>query len=60
MGEAEVLLVQVEGAGEYGPVNPGVVVGREAVVSHDGRRGEEELEYVSIEHNILVWGLAAR
>jgi hypothetical protein len=41
-------------------VNHGVVVGQEAVISHDGWPGEEESEYVSIEPNTLVWELARK
>ncbi|MEU3841772.1 hypothetical protein AB0E88_17285 [Streptomyces sp. NPDC028635] len=54
------LLVQIEVTGEHGPVNHGVVVGQEAVFSHDGWPGEEESEYVSIEPNTLVWELARK
>ncbi|MEV0981303.1 hypothetical protein [Streptomyces sp. NPDC049915] len=54
------LLIQVEVTGEHGPVNHGVVVGQEAVFSHDGWPGEEESEYVSIEPNTLVWELARK
>ncbi|MGW7818686.1 hypothetical protein ACWGLF_11215 [Streptomyces puniciscabiei] len=54
------VLIQVEVTGQYGPVNHGVVVGQEAVISHDGWPGEEESEYVSIEPNTLVWELARK
>lgn len=54
------VLIQVEITGEHGPVNHGVVVGQEAVISHDGWPGEEESEYVSIEPNTLVWELARK
>ncbi|MFF4837285.1 hypothetical protein [Streptomyces sp. NPDC001315] len=54
------VLIQVEVTGEHGPVNHGVVVGQEAVISHDGWPGEEESEYVSIEPNTLVWELARK
>ncbi|MFJ2819417.1 MULTISPECIES: hypothetical protein [unclassified Streptomyces] len=54
------VLIQVEVTGEHGPVNHGVVVGQEAVISHDGWPGEEESEYVSIEPNTLVWDLARK
>ncbi|MFJ8308932.1 MULTISPECIES: hypothetical protein [unclassified Streptomyces] len=53
-------LIQVEITGEHGPVNHGVVVGQEAVVSYDGWPGEEESEYVSIEPSTLVWELARK
>ncbi|MCX4882784.1 MULTISPECIES: hypothetical protein [unclassified Streptomyces] len=54
------VLIQVEVTGEHGPVNHGVVVGQEAVISHDGWPGEEESEYISIEPNTLVWELARK
>jgi hypothetical protein len=54
------VLIQVEVTGEHGPVDHGVVVGQEAVISHDGWPGEEESEYVSIEPNTLVWELARK
>ncbi|MEU9183948.1 hypothetical protein AB0D14_05145 [Streptomyces sp. NPDC048484] len=54
------VMIQVEVTGEHGPVNHGVVVGQEAVISHDGWPGEEESEYVSIEPNTLVWELARK
>ena len=54
------VMIQVEITGEHGPVNHGVVVGQEAVISHDGWPGEEESEYVSIEPNTLVWELARK
>ncbi|MFC9463349.1 hypothetical protein [Streptomyces coelicoflavus] len=55
-----VVMIQVEITGAHGPVNHGVVVGRDAVFSHDGWPGEEESEYVSIEPNTLVWELARK
>ena len=54
------VMIQVEVTGEHGPVNHGVIVGREAVISHDGWPGEEESEYVGIEPNTLVWELARK
>ncbi|MFR0358964.1 hypothetical protein [Streptomyces sediminimaris] len=54
------VLLQVEVTGEHGPVNHGVVVGQEAVISHDGWPGEVESEYVSIEPTTLVWELARK
>ncbi|MFD4610686.1 hypothetical protein [Streptomyces sp. NPDC058451] len=54
------VMVQVEVTGEHGPVNHGVVVGQEVVISHDGWPGEEESEYVSIEPNTLVWELSRK
>ncbi|MEV7525066.1 hypothetical protein [Streptomyces sp. NPDC091371] len=54
------VMVQVEVTGEHGPVNHGVIVGRDAVISHDGWPGEEESEYVSIEPTTLVWDLARK
>ncbi|MFH8500284.1 hypothetical protein [Streptomyces coeruleorubidus] len=54
------VMIQVEITGEHGVVNHGVVVGQEAVISHDGWPGEEESEYVSIEPNTLVWELARK
>jgi hypothetical protein len=54
------VLIQVEVTGQHGPVDHGVVVGQEAVISHDGWPGEEESEYVSIEPNTLVWELARK
>ncbi|WP_239080776.1 hypothetical protein [Streptomyces coelicoflavus] len=55
-----VVMIQVEITGAHGPVNHGVAVGRDAVISHDGWPGEEESEYVSIEPNTLVWELARK
>ncbi|MGX1542327.1 hypothetical protein [Streptomyces adustus] len=54
------VMIQVEVTGEHGAVNHGVVVGQDAVISHDGWPGEEESEYVSIEPNTLVWELARK
>ncbi|MBB4713375.1 hypothetical protein BJ965_003257 [Streptomyces luteogriseus] len=54
------VMIQVEITGEHGAVNHGVIVGQEAVISHDGWPGEEESEYVSIEPNTLVWELARK
>lgn len=54
------VLIQVEVTGEHGPVNHGVIVGQEAVISHDGWPGEAESEYVSIEPHTLVWELARK
>ncbi|MFG2949094.1 hypothetical protein [Streptomyces adustus] len=54
------VVIQVEVTGEHGAVNHGVVVGQDAVISHDGWPGEEESEYVSIEPNTLVWELARK
>ncbi|GGL73450.1 hypothetical protein GCM10010129_16340 [Streptomyces fumigatiscleroticus] len=55
-----VVMIQVEITGEHGPVNHGVVVGQDAVISHDGWPGEEESEYVPIEPATLVWELARK
>ena len=54
------VMVQVEITGQHGPVNHGVIVGQEAVFSHDGWPGEEESEYVSIEPTTLVWELSRK
>ncbi|WP_430741610.1 hypothetical protein ACQZOG_16920 [Streptomyces sp. P13-3-3] len=54
------VVIQVEITGEHGPVNHGVVVGRDGVYSHDGWPGEDESEYVRIEPNTLVWELARK
>ncbi|MFE0684974.1 hypothetical protein ACFW17_29810 [Streptomyces sp. NPDC058961] len=54
------VLIQVEVTGEHGPVNHGVVVGQDVVISHDGWPGDEESEYVPIEPNTLVWELARK
>ncbi|MEW2807535.1 hypothetical protein AB0929_10520 [Streptomyces massasporeus] len=55
-----VVMIQVEITGEHGVVDHGVIVGQEAVISHDGWPREEESEYVSIEPNTLVWELARK
>ncbi|MFF7891405.1 hypothetical protein ACFZDI_05570 [Streptomyces sp. NPDC007907] len=55
-----VVMIQVEITGEHGAVDHGVIVGQEAVISHDGWPGEEESEYVSIEPTTLVWELARK
>ncbi|MFF7732405.1 hypothetical protein [Streptomyces sp. NPDC007984] len=54
------VVIQVEVTGEHGAVDHGVIVGQEAVISHDGWPGEEESEYVSIEPSTLVWELARK
>ncbi|MGW8328148.1 hypothetical protein ACWGLE_09635 [Streptomyces sp. NPDC055897] len=54
------VLISVEVTGEHGPLNHGVVVGQDAVFSHDAWPGEEEEEYVSIEPSTLVWELARK
>ena len=54
------VMIQVEVTGEHGPVNHGLVVGRETVVAHDGWPGEEESEYLAIEPGTLVWELARK
>lgn len=54
------VMVQVEVTGEHGPVNHGVVIGQEAVYSHDGWPGEEESEYTPVEPTFLVWELARK
>ncbi|WP_308402198.1 hypothetical protein [Streptomyces telluris] len=56
---AEPLVVmQVEVTGQLGPVNHGLVVGRDCVFAHEGWPGEEESEYVPVELRTLVWELA--
>nr|WSX50421.1 hypothetical protein OG409_16570 [Streptomyces sp. NBC_00974] len=57
---APALMAQVEVTGEHGPVNHGILVGADAVISHDGWPGEEESEYVTIEPTTLVWELARK
>ncbi|MGW6703706.1 hypothetical protein ACWGDE_02255 [Streptomyces sp. NPDC054956] len=52
--------VQVEITGEHGPVDHGIVVGPEAVVSFDSWPGEEEAEYVPVEPGMLVWELSRK
>ncbi|MCX4549025.1 hypothetical protein OG204_21890 [Streptomyces sp. NBC_01387] len=54
------VMITVEVTGEHGPVNHGVIVGQDAVVSHDGWPGEEESEYVPLEPSTLVWELARK
>ncbi|MFD4764625.1 hypothetical protein ACFWOJ_39285 [Streptomyces sp. NPDC058439] len=57
---APLVLIQAEITGEHGLVNHGIVVGQDAVISHDGWPGDEESEYVSIEPSTLVWELARK
>ncbi|MCX4788551.1 hypothetical protein OG369_20970 [Streptomyces sp. NBC_01221] len=54
------VLIQAEVTGQHGPLTHGVVVGQDAVFSHDGWPGEEESEYVPIEPSTLVWELARK
>ncbi|WP_328319008.1 hypothetical protein [Streptomyces sp. NBC_00388] len=54
------VMITVEVTGEHGPVNHGVIVGQEAVISHDGWPGDEESEYVPLEPSTLVWELARK
>ncbi|MFD3539746.1 hypothetical protein ACFWUQ_09635 [Streptomyces sp. NPDC058662] len=53
-------MVQVEITGEHGPVDHGIVVGPEAVVSFDSWPGEDEAEYVPVEPGMLVWELSRK
>ena len=55
---APLVVVTVEVTGEHGTINHGVVVGQEAMVSHEGWPGEEESEYTPIAPHSLVWELA--
>ncbi|WP_263166706.1 hypothetical protein [Streptomyces sp. SCSIO ZS0520] len=54
------VMISVEVTGAHGPVEHGVAVGQEAVISYDGWPGEEESEFVSIEPSTLVWELARK
>ncbi|MGI5393443.1 hypothetical protein [Streptomyces sp. CA-251251] len=54
------VLIQAEVAGQHGPLTHGLVVGRDAVFSHDAWPGEEESEYVPIEPQTLVWEMARK
>ncbi|MFJ3722026.1 hypothetical protein ACIPYQ_05565 [Streptomyces sp. NPDC090045] len=53
-------MVQIEITGEHGPVDHGIVVGPEAVVSFDSWPGEDEAEYVPVEPGMLVWELSRK
>jgi hypothetical protein len=53
-----VAVVQIEVAGEHGPVHHGLVVGPDAVIAHDGWPGQEESEYLSILPTTVVWEIA--
>ncbi|MGW2821687.1 hypothetical protein ACWC24_11860 [Streptomyces sp. NPDC001443] len=55
---APLVLVTVEITGAHGTVNHGVVVGRNAVIAHEGWPGDEESEYTPIAPHSLVWELA--
>ncbi|GGR73360.1 hypothetical protein GCM10010252_09880 [Streptomyces aureoverticillatus] len=55
-----VVMIQAEVTGQHGPLAHGVVVGEDAVFSHDAWPGEEEAEYVPIEPNTLVWEMARK
>ncbi|MVO84807.1 hypothetical protein GPA10_08505 [Streptomyces sp. p1417] len=55
---APLVLGTVEVTGEHGTVNHGVVVGREAVIAHEGWPGDEESQYTPIAPHSLVWELA--
>ncbi|WP_405778155.1 hypothetical protein [Streptomyces sp. NBC_00859] len=54
------VVITVEVTGEHGTVNHGVILGQDAVISHDGWPGEEESEYVPLEPGALVWELARK
>lgn len=55
-----VVMIQAEVTGQHGPLAHGVVVGQDAVFSHDAWPGEEESEYVPIEPQTLVWEMARK
>ncbi|MDT0614238.1 hypothetical protein [Streptomyces lancefieldiae] len=55
-----VVLVQAEVTGRHGVLTHGLVVGQDAVFSHDAWPGEEESEYVPIEPKTLVWDMARK
>ncbi|ANB07871.1 hypothetical protein SAM40697_3913 [Streptomyces ambofaciens] len=55
-----VVLIQAEVTGQHGLLNHGLVVGQDAVFSHDAWPGEEESEYVPIEPQTLVWEMARK
>ncbi|MER5372322.1 hypothetical protein [Streptomyces sp. NPDC002553] len=55
-----VVVVQAETMGLHGSLSHGIVVGRDAVFSHDGWPGEEESEYTPIEPQTLVWEMARK
>ncbi|WP_030565340.1 hypothetical protein [Streptomyces aureocirculatus] len=54
------VLIQAEVTGQHGPLAHGVVVGQDAVFSHDAWPGDEESEYVPIEPGTLVWEMARK
>lgn len=54
------VLVRTEVTGEHGPMTHGLVVGHDAVCSHDAWPGEEESEYVPIEPQTMVWEMARK
>ncbi|EPH39446.1 hypothetical protein ABT390_33115 [Streptomyces aurantiacus] len=55
-----VVMIQAEVTGQHGSLAHGVVVGQDAVFSHDAWPGEEESEYVPIEPKTLVWEMARK
>ncbi|GGO52992.1 hypothetical protein ABT039_06235 [Streptomyces lasiicapitis] len=54
------VMIQAEVTGQHGPLAHGLVVGQDAVFSHDAWPGEEESEYVPIEPQTLVWEMARK
>ncbi|MFD9885091.1 hypothetical protein ACFWZT_26920 [Streptomyces alboflavus] len=54
------VMIQAEVTGQHGTLVHGVVVGQDAVYSHDAWPGDEESEYVPIEPKTLVWELARK
>ncbi|MVO83849.1 hypothetical protein GPA10_03480 [Streptomyces sp. p1417] len=54
------VMIQAEVTGQHGSLAHGLVVGQDAVFSHDAWPGEEESEYVPIEPGTLVWEMARK
>ncbi|MGW3494266.1 hypothetical protein [Streptomyces sp. NPDC001020] len=54
------VVIQAEVTGQQGVLTHGLVVGQDAVFSHDAWPGEEEAEYVPIEPQTLVWEMSRK
>ncbi|TGB06030.1 hypothetical protein [Streptomyces sp. MZ04] len=54
------VLVHVEVIGQSGPLQHGVIVGQETVISHDSWPYEEESEYTPVDPQMLIWEMARK
>lgn len=54
------VIVHAEVIGQNGPLQHGVIVGQEAVISHDSWPDEEESEYTPIDPQMLIWEMTRK